>query len=133
LAADRGEAMPAGREHLSVEVHVDVIPDRKVPCEPLVESGVGLFNAAKRLVREDDTEPEGVVGRVPLPDVDPVARVEELDQGGQIQTRRPTSDDCDVERRVRGCQLPSRSRNRCSLPVAVRGSASANSITRGYL
>jgi hypothetical protein len=84
LAADRCEPMPAGREHLSVEVHIDVIPDRKVPCEPLVESGVGLLNPAKSLVREDDTEPEGIVGRISLPDLDPVVRVEELDQGGQV-------------------------------------------------
>jgi hypothetical protein len=65
-------------------VHIDVIPDRKVPCEPLVESGVGLLNPAKSLVREDDTEPEGIVGRISLPDLDPVVRVEELDQGGQV-------------------------------------------------
>ena len=84
LAADRGEAMPAGREHLSVEVHVDVIPDRKVPRKPFVEIGVGLFYAAKSLVREDDTEPEGVVGCISFPELDPVARVEELAQGGQV-------------------------------------------------
>ena len=132
-AADGGEAMPAGREHLPMEVHVDVIPDRKVLREPLKEISVGLLDAAKRLIREDDAEPERIVGGVPLPDLDPVVRVEELDQGGQIQTRRPASDDRDVELRVRGRQLPSRSRKRCSLPVAVRGSASANSITRGYL
>jgi hypothetical protein len=125
--------MPARREHVSAEVHVDVIPDREVPGEQLVESGVGLLNAAKSLVGEDDAETEGVVGRVPLPDLDPMVRVQELDKGRQVKTRRTAPDDGDVERRVRGRQLPSRSRNRCSLPVAVRGSASANSITRGYL
>jgi hypothetical protein len=35
-----------------------------------------MFYAAKRLVREDDTEAEGVVGRVPFPNLDPVVRVE---------------------------------------------------------
>ncbi|GAC1642321.1 MAG: hypothetical protein NVS9B11_10660 [Candidatus Dormibacteraceae bacterium] len=69
---------------MSVDVHVDVIPDRKVPCEPLVESGVGLLYAAKSLVREDDTEPKCVVGRIPLPDLDLVVTIEELDQGGQV-------------------------------------------------
>jgi hypothetical protein len=116
-----------------MEVHVDVIPDRKVLSEPLIESSVGLLDAAKRLIREDDAEPERIVDSVPLPDLDPVVWVEEFDQGGQVQTRRPASDDRDVERRVRGRQLPSRSRNRCNFPVAVRGSVSANSITRGYL
>jgi hypothetical protein len=67
--------MPARREHVSAEVHVDVIPDREVPGEQLVESGVGLLNAAKSLVGEDDAETEGVVGRVPLPDLDPMVRV----------------------------------------------------------
>jgi hypothetical protein len=114
-------------------MHVDVIPDGKVLGELFVEAGVGLFNAAQGLVREDDTKTEGVVGRVPLPDLDLVARVEELDQRRKVESRGPATDDRDVERPVRGDQLPSRSRNRCSLPVAVRGSTSANSIARGYL
>jgi hypothetical protein len=116
-----------------MEVHVDVVPDCKVPCEPFVEGCVGVFYAAQRLVREDDTEPECVVGSVPLPDLDLVVRVEKLNQGREVKSRGPASDDGDIEGRARGGQLPSRSRKRCSLPVAVRGSASANSITRGYL
>jgi hypothetical protein len=133
LAADRGEAMSARCEDLAVEVHVDVIPDRKVPSEPFVEGGVSLFYATQRLVGEDDTEPEGVVGSVPLPDLDLVLRVEELYQGREVESRGPTADDSDIEGRARGGQLPSRSRNRCSLPVAVRGSTFANSMARGYL
>ena len=67
-----------------MKVHVDVIPNRKVPCKPLVEIGVCLLDAAEGLVGEDDTEPEGVVGRVLLPDLDAVVRVEELDQCRQV-------------------------------------------------
>ena len=114
-------------------MHVDVIPDRKVLGELVVEGGVSVFYAAQRLVRKDDTKTEGVVGSVPLPDLDLVARVEELYQRRKVKSRGPATDDRDVERPVRGGQLPSRSRNRCSLPVAVRGSVSANSIARGYL
>jgi hypothetical protein len=50
LAADRREAVPARREDLSVEMHVDVIPDGEINCEPLVKGGVGLFNTSQRLV-----------------------------------------------------------------------------------
>jgi hypothetical protein len=64
-----------------VEMHVDVIPDGKVPFESPVEGGVGLLYASQRLVREDDTEPKGVVGGIPLPNLDPVIWVEELDEG----------------------------------------------------
>jgi hypothetical protein len=116
-----------------VEVHVDVIPDREVLREPFVKGSVSLFYATQSFVREDDTESECVVGGVPLPELDPVVRIEKLDKGRKVETRRPTSDDRDVQCRTRGCQVPFLSRNRWSLPVAVRGSASANSISRGYL
>jgi hypothetical protein len=67
-----------------VKVHVDVIPDRKVPCKPSIEIRVGLLDAAEGLVGEDDAESKGVLGRVLLPDLDAVVRVEELDQGCQV-------------------------------------------------
>jgi hypothetical protein len=65
-------------------VHVDVIPNGKVPCKPLVEISIGLFDAAEGLIGEDDSKPKGVLGRVLLPDLDAVVRVEELDQGRQV-------------------------------------------------
>src|SRR5207302_1774903 len=70
---------------------------------------------------------------IPFPDLDPVARVQKLDQNRQVEPCRPPADDRDVQRTPRGRQLPSRSRKRCNLPVAVRGSSLANSIARGYL
>jgi hypothetical protein len=133
VAANGGETMSTRCEHLASVMHVNVVPDRKIPGELLKEARVGLLNAAEGLVREDDTESEGVVWGIPFPDLDQVARVEELDQRRQVETRGPASDDCDIEREVRGLQLPSRSRKRCSFPVAVLGSASANSMRRGYL
>jgi len=35
-------------------VHVDVVPGCKVLREPLVETGVGVLDAAERLVGEDN-------------------------------------------------------------------------------
>ena len=114
-------------------VHVDVVPGCKVLREPLVETGVGVLDAAERLVGEDNAEPESVVGGVSLPDLDLIVGVQELDQSRQVKPGRPATDDRDVESRLRGPQVGARSRNRCSLPVAVRGNASANSMARGYL
>ena len=127
LPADGRETVAAGREHLLLEVDVDVVPNGKAPGESLVEGRVGVLDSAQRLVGEDDAEPERVVSRIALPHLDPVFRVQELGQRRQVQTRRSASDDCDVQPAF------SRRRKRCSFPVAVRGNAFANSITRGYL
>ena len=133
LPADRREPVPARCEDVPVVVHVDVVPDCKVLREPLIKGGVGVFDATERLVGKDDAEPERVVRGVSFPDLYLVVGVQELDQRRQVEPRRPATDDRDLEVRLRGPQLVARSRNRCSLPVAVRGSASANSIARGYL
>jgi hypothetical protein len=92
-----------------------------------------VLDACERLVGKDDAEPKSVIWSISLPDLDLVARVQQLDQRREIKARRPTTDDRELECRRRDPQLLSRSRNRCSLPVAVRGSASTNSIARGYL
>jgi hypothetical protein len=120
-------------EDLPVEVHVDVVPDRKVLREALIEGGIGILDAAESLVGKDDPEPKSVVCGISLPDLDLVVGVEQLDQRRQVQPSRPTADDRELQSRLRAPQLFSRSRNRWSLPVAVRGNASANSIARGYL
>ena len=78
---------------------IDVIPDREVPGELLVESGIGLLDAAESLVREDDAKPERIVGSVSLPDRDLMVRVQELEKSREIQPGRTASDDPDVERR----------------------------------
>jgi len=61
-------------------MHVDVVPDRKVLREALVESSVGVLDAAERLVGKDDPEPEGFVCGISLPDLDLVVWVQQLDQ-----------------------------------------------------
>jgi hypothetical protein len=84
LAADRGEAVPAGRDHVSAVVDVDVVPDREIPREPLVERGVRLLDSTQSFVREHNTKPKRVVGSISLPDLDPVVGVEELYERRQI-------------------------------------------------
>src|SRR6266446_6613571 len=133
LPADGGKPMTARGEDLPVEMHVDVVPDRKILREALVKGGVSMLDAAERLVGKDDPEPESVVCGISLPNLDMVFGVQQLDQRRQIEPRGPATDDRETQSRLRGPQLFSRSRNRCSLPVAVRGKASANSIARGYL
>src|SRR2546430_1895760 len=133
LPADGGEPVPARRKYLAAEVHVDVVPDREVLREPLVEGRVGVLDATERLVGKDNPEPKRIVGGVALPYLDLVPGVQQLDQRRQVQPCRPAADDRDPECRRRDRQLPSRSRNRWSLPVAVRGSSLANSMARGYL
>ncbi|HEX9099810.1 MAG TPA: hypothetical protein VF956_10025 [Candidatus Dormibacteraeota bacterium] len=63
-----------------MEMHIDVVPDRKVLRESLIESGVGILDAAERLVGKDDPEPEGLVSGISLPDLDLVVWVQQLDE-----------------------------------------------------
>jgi hypothetical protein len=78
-------------------VHVDVVPGGKVFGELLIESSVGVLDAAESFVGKDDTEPKRVVRGVPLPDLDLVLRVQELDQRRQVEPRGPAADDRDAE------------------------------------
>jgi hypothetical protein len=78
-------------------VHVDVIPRRKVCGEPLVEGGVRVLDASECLVRKDDPEPKRVICGVPLPYLDLVLGVQQLDQRRQVEPSRPAADDRDAE------------------------------------
>ncbi|GAA3486104.1 hypothetical protein GCM10018987_01830 [Streptomyces cremeus] len=60
--------------------------------------GVGVLDAAERLVGQDDAEPEGVVGSAPLPDGDRTGRIEPLEQRGGVEPAGPAADDGDTER-----------------------------------
>ena len=65
--AHRREAVPTAGDHLALEVHVDVVPDRELALHRRVDRGVRVLDAAERLVAEHDPEAERVVGRVALP------------------------------------------------------------------
>ena len=90
-------------------MNVDVVPDGKALGQAFIKGRVRVLDAAQRLVREDDPETESVVRSVALPDFDLVIGVEQRDQRRQVKACRSTSDDCDVEGRLRGPQPPSRS------------------------
>jgi len=81
-------------------VHVDVVPGCEVLRQPLVKGGVGVLDAAERLVGKDDAEPERVVGGVSFPDLYLVVGVQELDERRQVEPRRPPTDDRDLEVRL---------------------------------
>ena len=71
-----------------------------------------MLDASERLVGKDDPEPKRVVRGVPLPYLDLVLRVQQLDQRREVEPRRPAADDRDAECLLRGAQLLSRSRKR---------------------
>jgi hypothetical protein len=83
-------------------MHVDVVPDRKVLRQPLVETSVCMLDSAERLVGKDDPEPKGVVCSISLPDLDLVVWIQQLDERRQIEPGRPTTDDREPECRLRG-------------------------------
>src|SRR6202049_1277926 len=71
---------------------VDVIPACELPGHCTLDRGVGVLDAAERLVREDHAEPEGVVGGIALPHGDLVARVELLGKCREVQPARSAPD-----------------------------------------
>ena len=95
-AAHRGEPMAAAGDDLSLEVDVDVVPDRELALHLREDHRVGVLDAAERLVAEHHAEPEGVVRGVPLPDRDLVllsgGRGQLLGEGREVETAGAASD-----------------------------------------
>jgi len=79
-----------------VVVHVDVVPAGEVPLHGREHGGVGVLDAAKRLVGEHHAEAERVAGRVPLPEVHLMAGIELFDQRGEVEPARPPAEDGDA-------------------------------------
>jgi hypothetical protein len=92
-ARDAGEAVPARGDGGAAEVDVDVVPVREVVGDLAVRLGIGLAQVAERLVGEDDTPPERVVGAVALEDGDAARGVGLAQQERQVEPRRPPADD----------------------------------------
>ncbi|GDY40903.1 hypothetical protein SANT12839_017850 [Streptomyces antimycoticus] len=96
LAAHGGEALAADGVALAPVVDVDVGPAGEAPGHGLRDGGVGVLDAAERLVGEDDAEAERVVGGVAFPDGDLVGGVELFHQGREVQPAGTAADDRDV-------------------------------------
>src|SRR4051794_40528193 len=133
-AAHRGESLAADGVADAPEVDVDVGP----ACEPARhrrrELGVGVVDATQRLVGEHHAEAERVVRGVPLPDGDPVGRVQLLHQRGEVETARSPADDRDLHCTPAGLDSTiCLSTKCCSLPFALRGNESRKRTSRGYL
>ncbi len=91
-AAQRCEPVTARRDHLASVVDVDVIPPGELARHRIMNRGVGVLDAAERLIGEDHTEPEGVVVGVALPHLDLVAGIELLGERREVESARPAPD-----------------------------------------
>ena len=119
-AADGGEAVAVGADHLAAEVHVD-----RGPAGPGVgDRGEGrlvrVAQAAERLLGEHDAEAERGVGRVALDDDDLVARVGLLEQDREVQAGRAGAEDGRPHART------SASRSSCPGSATVGSSTSSS-------
>ena len=94
-----GEAVAAAGDHLALEVDVDVVPDGELSLHLGEDHGVGVLDAAERLVAEDHPETEGVVSSIALPDSDlvPLAGLggQLLCQRTEVEPAGAASDHCD--------------------------------------
>ena len=96
--AHGGEPVAAAGDDLAAVVHVDVVPARELALHLPVDAGVGVLDAAERLVGEDDTEAEGVIGRIALPDCDVGSGQQLARQGGEVQPARAAASNRDPHR-----------------------------------
>ena len=77
---------------MTVVMDVDVVPARELAGHGLVDRRIRMFDAAERLVGEDDSEPERVVVGVALPHRDLVARVELPRERREVESARSAPD-----------------------------------------
>lgn len=101
MATECGEAVAAGGLGVAAVDDVDVVPADELALECGVDGGVGVLDAAEGLVGEDDTEAEGVVGGVALPEGDLALRAEPLEQCRGVEPAGSAADDGDAAECVR--------------------------------
>ena len=100
LATDAAEAVAARRDPGAADVDLDVVPVVERVEDLCRARRVGRLQVAERLVGEDDTPAERVVGLVALDDDDLVRWVLLLHQQREIETRRAAADADDLHIRL---------------------------------
>jgi hypothetical protein len=90
------EAVAGDAVDAVLEVDLDVVPICEIVADRGVARLVGGLEDVERLVGEDDTESEGVVGLVALEDRDIEIRPVPLHQEREIEPRRPAADHRDT-------------------------------------
>ena len=94
---DAAETVAAGRDHPTAEMDVDIVPMFEALDDPALRHRVAAAEGRQRLVREHDAPAERVVRPVALMDLDPMRRVGQLHQNGEIEPRRPAADADDAQ------------------------------------
>jgi hypothetical protein len=122
--AHGGEAVPAGGDHFTAVVDIDVVPAGELGLHRLVDRPIGMLDPAECLVGEHHTETEGVIGRVALPHGDLVGLAvtvcgELLGEGSKVQTAGPSPDHRDPHEA---------SMHRLCQPSRIKGTALHGSI-----
>ena len=84
-AGDGPEPDAAAAQHLAVDAHLDRVPGVGASQDLVVGCPVLLAQVAHRLLREDDAEPEGVVGPVALVNGHLVAGIAALDEHREVE------------------------------------------------
>jgi hypothetical protein len=85
LAAHRGQTVAARGERCAAVALVDIVPAGELVPHRVEDRGVGMLDAAERLVGEHESEDEGVVRGVALPYGDLVPGVQLLGQRREVQ------------------------------------------------
>ena len=90
LATDAREPVPARYIAHPVVHHGDIVPIGKVLADRLCQDRVVRRHPFQRIVRQNHTPAEGVVGAVALHHRHLMVRVAQLHRDGEVQTRRST-------------------------------------------
>jgi hypothetical protein len=96
LARHAREAVPGAADALAVDVRVNVRPVGELGGDAIISLLVGLFEAAKGFVAEDNSPAERVVRAIAFDDRDVVAGVLLLHQDREVKPRRPAADARDL-------------------------------------
>ncbi len=90
------EAVAGGADRLAAVTDDDVVPVGEVARDLGEARRIGLLQVAQRLAGEHHPPAEGVVGAIPLVDVDLVGRVLLFHEQGEVQTGRAAADGHDA-------------------------------------